>query len=369
MTPMTPRACVELLSVTWDRALLAYSTGVPGHVEATITGGDDEQRWRSEEACGIGRLPLGELAADTLYTVDISWSNRHETVAFRTRSQPQGECLGSFAVVADPHVSLKPENRKGRFFTESPLILGDVVNQCRRLGVDGVVMPGDLTNAGRDEEYQEVARILHGLDIPSLILPGNHDIHDEESRARWNRYYGGRDSILRLPFSDILGIDTADGCLSAADARRIEIALSSGQRCFLASHYQLFENPKVCRGGGHAIRNARDYAELLGKIRNAATLVYAGHQNIPAVVEAGRSLQINVVQPTQYPCGFLLARVYANGVYHEFIPISSEVLRQWSREAGDGAAVFYGERQWESGYRRGADADDTNPFFAFTDAR
>lgn len=40
---------------------------------------------------------------------------------------------------------------------------------------DGVLITGDLTNCGLEEEYRMALRILRQLDYPAYVIPGNHD--------------------------------------------------------------------------------------------------------------------------------------------------------------------------------------------------
>ena len=74
----------------------------------------------------------------------------------------------------------------------------------------------------------------------------------------------------------------------------------------------------------------------------------------------GNAVQINLPQLPQFPCGFIRVRCFGNAWYHDFIPIDSEVLRQWSRRAGDAAAEFYNEPQWRAVYRVGRGAEESN---------
>jgi hypothetical protein len=96
------------------------------------------------------------------------------------------------------------------------------------------------------------------------------------------------------------------------------------------------------------------------KICATPSVIYAGHQNIMSVTYVDQAVQINLPQPPQYPCGWIRVRCFANGTYYTFEPISSEVLRQWSRRAGDAAAEFYEQRQWCSDYRRGRFPESCN---------
>jgi 3',5'-cyclic-AMP phosphodiesterase len=49
--------------------------------------------------------------------------------------------------------------------------------------VDAVLVSGDLTDAGRDEDYRLVRVVLGRLDSPVHVLPGNHDLRAGVRRA------------------------------------------------------------------------------------------------------------------------------------------------------------------------------------------
>ena len=157
----------------------------------------------------------------------------------------------------------------------------------------------------------------------------------------------------RVGSFSIIGLNTANARLSDEDATMLKNELKHSGPLIIASHYLLFHNPRVYRGAGtKAIVNGLEYSELLNDLaRRENVIIYAGHQNVPARFAAGEAMQLNLPQPTQYPCGFILVRAFANGLYHSFVPISSEIIRQWSRQASNAAVGFHNESQWESEYR------------------
>jgi outer membrane protein assembly factor BamB len=73
-----------------------------------------------------------------------------------------------FAVVTDTHVGSDHAAADLRTVVEA-------VNA--QPGIRFVVLDGDLTERGRDDEFAEFKSILAGLAVPAHILPGNHDLH------------------------------------------------------------------------------------------------------------------------------------------------------------------------------------------------
>lgn len=55
--------------------------------------------------------------------------------------------------------------------------LQQVIDQINRMrpAADAVVITGDLTDFGRDDEYRQVRQLLDTLQMPWFAIPGNHD--------------------------------------------------------------------------------------------------------------------------------------------------------------------------------------------------
>lgn len=358
----------RVISVDWEQALLAYDLGNVGFVTVELTGvNGDILTWKSEEGGGNGRLKLDNLQSASHYRGSFSSDYGTLPLSFTTLEAPVGEMTASFALIADPHLALKTENRKGRFMVESAMIFQDVVAQCNQLEPDFVLLPGDITNNAEIGEFELTAKIMAGLNAEYIAVPGNHDVHPCTSNSDpyqlWQQFFGATDGIFNMTGGKIVALDTARGHLTDSSATLLATALNEKHQepLLVITHYQLFDNEKVYRGGAQkVINNAAEHAELLQQLTETSAIIYAGHQNIPAVKRFGRAIQMNLPQPTQYPCGFVYVRCYENGFYHTFKPINSEVMRQWSRRIGELSSKQYNEVQWESDYREGESLAETD---------
>jgi len=355
----------KIISVDWESALLAYSTKSLSFVKVKLR--DNKANvlfWESVEANSIGRIELNGLSPASFYSGEIEFSGGVVPIEFETLPEPQGEMLGSYAIVADPHISCKTENRKGRFMLESAMILRDVVGLCNSLKPDCVLIPGDITNDGTEKEYSVAADILKDLKMPYIATPGNHDYHHGESSIKcWEKYFASECGVHDTKSGKVITLNTATSHLLAEEVHSLCSLLEkeSSEPMIIISHYQLFDNEYICRGGAKkVVSNINEQEHLLELIKQKPSLVYAGHQNICSVKAVGKSFQINAPQPVQHPCGFIYVSRYANGFYHKFIPISSEILRQWSSISGEQAMNLYNEEQWDSLYREGKDLSQTN---------
>ncbi len=73
-----------------------------------------------------------------------------------------------FAVISDTHVGADGAAAGLRAVVEAVKA---------QPGLRFVVLDGDLTEKGRDDEFAEFKSIVAGLTVPSYALPGNHDLH------------------------------------------------------------------------------------------------------------------------------------------------------------------------------------------------
>src|SRR5690606_29872407 len=62
--------------------------------------------------------------------------------------------------------------------------------------IDFVILSGDVTEFGSDEELKLAKRILDGLTLPLYIVPGNHDSNWSESGANSFRKVFGAETFF-----------------------------------------------------------------------------------------------------------------------------------------------------------------------------
>ena len=112
----------DIINVTENSALFGYELGSPGFAVLRMDG----REIKSVEACGTGRFQVSGLKPDTAYHAELSGVE----LDFTTLPAPEGEELWRFALISDPHISLKNENRKGRFFVESAPLTAETFAAC-----------------------------------------------------------------------------------------------------------------------------------------------------------------------------------------------------------------------------------------------
>jgi len=87
----------------------------------------------------------------------------------------------SFAHVTDVHIGREDPPLRDQVFRRT-------ASEINRLGVDFVLITGDLTDQGTPEQYRTFLQLLDHFDAPTFVTPGNHDRGE-------NAQFGGADNI------------------------------------------------------------------------------------------------------------------------------------------------------------------------------
>ncbi len=286
--------------------------------------------WSTKERNFCGRLEAVGLEADSPCTARAYAGDREiAALSFRTLAEVPGSPLLRFAVVADPHVSVDRENRRGRMFQESSCVLREVVDWARSQAMEALLIPGDLTDAGKPEEMGEASGILSAFPGGVFAIPGDHDRGGKRHPPG-----GGSPWPYNAPFLErwrnmqILGLDTSSGALGGAQRALLAQALESPERLIILSHHDLVLNPAI-RDGDAAVEDHEQIRDLLFQAQKS-WVAWCGHKNVPLLLRAGRGAQINAPQTTHYPAGFLSVSVFERALVQQFVPIRSEILRSYS---------------------------------------
>jgi 3',5'-cyclic-AMP phosphodiesterase len=175
---------------------------------------------------------------------------------------------------------------------------------CERLlelGVDRVVVTGDITHSGKAAELQLFRSIFAPLLESGRLaaVPGNHDRMNDDVRNALMP--GGRVCLERHPDLVVVKVDstspanrsaiTSQGALDEADCRAIENAVSAryeGRLVILALHHHLMPLPAQDLGERFATWMGTRWAAevdggrgLLERLRGRIDLVLHGHRHLP----------------------------------------------------------------------------------------
>lgn len=92
-----------------------------------------------------------------------------------------------FVQLTDLHVSVGNEN---------DFLLQNIVNEINNSDNEFVVVTGDLTNRGADDELKQVHSILANLKIPYYVISGNHETNWSESAGLTYKKIWGNDRFV-----------------------------------------------------------------------------------------------------------------------------------------------------------------------------
>lgn len=324
---------ISVQSVTWSSVQLRY--GLPGFFKEItanlLRGGSEIQRVVADGNNAAGQLRFEGLEPDTEYAYEVRAGGECFSETFRTLPKPLGRCLFRMAVLADPHLSCCGMDVMGRLHAESGDILRLFLRVIRERGSDLVICLGDVTDEGWPREYALASRILADFPLPFYATPGNHDIENDVEHI-FQRQFGTGVWLRHHKGFQLAALDTSDGKLDKPANMEVVSALKPDEPLVLFTHYQLFADAwipdanRVIEDGG-----APHCAAMLEKLSACRGILYAGHKNVASQVVVNRLVQLNTPQPTHFPAGYLEADFYEDGVWHQFVPLPSEVQNEYSR--------------------------------------
>jgi 3',5'-cyclic AMP phosphodiesterase CpdA len=286
----------------------------------------------------FGRIQVDGLEQGSEYTAQcLIDSSLRSSLAFKTLElQSSGTC-SRFAVIADPHISVDRENRRGRLFTESRSLLRETLEELVDKQYGAVFILGDITDSGSVAEVEESIKILSSFPERIFLIPGDHDCGDKRSIPQTSALVS-RLLPDELPFMrtwngswgtfNVLGLDTSSGTLSDDQLAILKVCLSKREFLIILSHHNLIKNADLLDEDS-CIKNHREAGEILLSAK-ASWIIYCGHKNVPRKLNLSNGCQLNVCQLSHYPAGFQSVEVHGGNLLHQFVPIKSEALRNYS---------------------------------------
>ena len=160
------------------------------------------------------------------------------------------------AIFSDVHVTPGNANDKA---------LREAVEDVNSRNVDLLIVAGDLTNEGSDEQIANVKSILDGVKHPMFVIPGNHENNWSQSATKtFVDTFGSDRFVTEIDSLVIIGINCGpymkmgDGHVKQEDLHWLKKTLDEyvkpGKRVLSINHYPIREND---------LDNWRDYADIL----------------------------------------------------------------------------------------------------------
>ncbi len=161
------------------------------------------------------------------------------------------------AILSDVHVT--PGNLNMKKLTEA-------VTEINATDVDAVMMTGDLTNEGSDEQLQTVKGILDGITHPLYVIPGNHENNWSQSACKtFNDLWGNDRFAFTVDKLVVVGMNCGpfmkmgDGHIKQEDLLWLDSTLNAmvkpGMKVLSVNHYPILDD----------LDNYRAYVDILKK--------------------------------------------------------------------------------------------------------
>jgi 3',5'-cyclic AMP phosphodiesterase CpdA len=173
--------------------------------------------------------------------------------------------------------------------------LAAIVERVRATEPDVVVVAGDLTTAGYEWEYEQVAAWLAQLEFPKVVIPGNHDARNV-GYVHFERLFGQPYSRFRVAFDGeraerlqasgftIVGLDSSEPDVNEGRIGRDRYPWIAQQFDepndirIVAVHHHLVPIP----GTGRERNIVLDAGDLLLTLTGVdVDLVLSGHKHVP----------------------------------------------------------------------------------------
>lgn len=161
------------------------------------------------------------------------------------------------AILSDVHVVPGNEN-EGK--------LKEAVAEINATDVDAVMMTGDLTEEGSDEQLRNVKSILDSIAHPLYVIPGNHENNWSQSACKtFNDLWGSDRFVFTVDNLVVVGMNCGpfmkmgDGHIKQEDLIWLDTTLTAlvkpGMRVLSVNHYPILDD----------LDNYRAYVNILKK--------------------------------------------------------------------------------------------------------
>lgn len=161
------------------------------------------------------------------------------------------------AILSDVHVTPGNAN-EGK--------LREAVAEINATDVDAVMLTGDLTNEGSDEQLRNIKGILDDITRPFYIIPGNHENNWSQSACKtFNDLWGSDRFVFTVGDLVVVGMNCGpfmkmgDGHIKQEDLLWLDSTLTAmvkpGMQVLSVNHYPILDD----------LDNYRAYVEILKK--------------------------------------------------------------------------------------------------------
>lgn len=197
------------------------------------------------------------------------------------------------------------------FGTEKIECINAIKKFCEQHQLEAVVVSGDLTQRARYNQFYLCKKFLDELNLPYLVVPGNHDIplYNVWGRlfnpfSRYHLFFGNMEETLETEHFYIIGINSirrryhTKGHVSLAQIRKIDALLKSApvnKIKIIAAHQPFYTPPD----NDHGVNDC----PVLGRMalerwsQNGLNALVHGHLHQSAVFDLNQIYQLAAPHP------------------------------------------------------------------------
>jgi 3',5'-cyclic-AMP phosphodiesterase len=319
----------ELFTVGTDEAVVTFTTE-PDTVVSTRAG---EHRVLTTGPFHVARVTGLEPATDYDLEVDGATPGTYLPPSFRTLERPAGRPVAVIATANDVHFGEvecghlgPPHEDIGPIFSSAP---GDppypetmsraVVQEMRALDPDAVVVKGDLTRVGAEDEYAAFLATYGALGERMRHVRGNHDAMTDPTMAIEDAPYAIELDGVTLAVLDTVIPGTDGGRLSSDQVRWLDdLAAESSGPVLVFGHHYLWDLDADTRNP-HTFGINPDDSEALAAVvarRENIAGYFAGHTHRNRIRRYNHVRDVPFVEVActkDYPGAWAEYRVYEGG--------------------------------------------------------
>lgn len=318
--------------------LVRLGDWVEGHVEIILQDGLDELK------------ELGQAERDRVEFPDVLPAAPGFEPLEVPEVEPPGEVIFRFGILGDAHIGS----------TGAEALVKAAIADLNASGAELVIQLGDITDEGAEDQFRRAREILSGLEMPFATMMGNHDVVARQEarlagRELYDTHFGREPDGIMLdhkgfrfavldsaehetsPFApfDLVSGQFVEGPGGAVVRGSLtppqhdllaDVAAAGGAPTFVFLHHP----PQPYTGFPPVIFGLRD--EDTGRLHATVDSgnvwgVFAGHTHRNARTRDFDGVPAHEVGvPRDYPFGYALVDVTADGYAYRFHQVSDEAL-------------------------------------------
>lgn len=283
------------------------------------------------------------LEPDTVYEFD--------GFAFRTLARPEGEQLATFATVNDVHfgevecgimegLDLGPTFKVADGEEPYPVTMNrGAIHEIEQIDADVVLVKGDLTADGTDEQYRDFLEFYEEAFGDRLMhTRGNHDVHgDAVFAAEPTQRVDLPGAILAVLDTTVAG--RTGGTVSGEQLEWLhDLAAEADRPVYLFGHHHIWSPDSAQQSTGSSFGIDPDASVRLVEVvaaRPAIRGYFAGHTHRNRVRHISISRDVPWVEVScvkDFPGAWAEYRVFEGGIEQVFHRISTPDALVWTEK-------------------------------------